>query len=172
MDKLFPAVREYQKLASKHGIGDVFQDNGGKLLQLILITGLQVLGSREGNDAKDKEGREYELKSVNILLTKSFSTHHHMNPTIIAKYRKVGWYFATYKGIELQAVYFMESEKLEPFYKKWEEKWHGDGGKDINNPKIPLSFVQNTALKVYSADVPEIPVVPSEPPFDVEKPEG
>jgi hypothetical protein len=172
MDKLFPAVREYQKLASKHGIGDVFQDNGGKLLQLVLITGLQVLGSREGNDAKDKEGREYELKSVNVLLTKSFSTHHHMNPVIIAKYRKVAWYFATYEGIELQAVYFMESEKLEPFYKKWEEKWHADGGKDINNPKIPLSFVQKTAVKVYSAEVPKIPIIPLETPFDVEEPEG
>ncbi len=172
MEKLFPAVREYQKLASKHGIGDVFQDNGGKLLQLILITGLQVIGSREGNDARDKDGREYELKSVNVLLTKSFSTHHHMNPTIIAKYRKVGWYFATYKGIELQAVYFMEPTKLEPFFQKWERKWHDDKGKDINNPKIPLSFVEKTGTQVYKTEVPEIPVLPLTPPFDVEEPEG
>ncbi|MCE0522852.1 MAG: hypothetical protein LV480_08065 [Methylacidiphilales bacterium] len=149
----------------------MFQDNGGKLLQLILITGLQVIGSREGNDARDKDGREYELKSVNVLLTKSFSTHHHMNPTIIAKYRKVGWYFATYKGIELQTVYFMKSAKLEPFFKKWERKWHHDGGKDINNPKIPLSFVENTGKMVYRTEIPEIPVRPSKPPFDVEKPE-
>ena len=28
--RLFPAVREYQKLAMKHGIPDIFQDNGGK----------------------------------------------------------------------------------------------------------------------------------------------
>ena len=79
LDNLFPAIRRYQELASKHGIGDIFQDNGGKLLQVLLITGLQVLGGREGNDAKDADGNEYELKSVNTLLTKSFSTHHHIN---------------------------------------------------------------------------------------------
>ena len=42
LERIFPSIREYQKLASKHGIGDVFQDNGGKLLQLVLITGLTV----------------------------------------------------------------------------------------------------------------------------------
>lgn len=35
------------------------------------------------------EGREYELKSVNIWLTDSFSTNHHINKTIIDKYRDV-----------------------------------------------------------------------------------
>jgi hypothetical protein len=172
LDKLLPAVRKFQKLASKHGIGDVFQDNGGKLLQLVLITGLRVTGNREGNDAIDSSGREYELKSVNILLTRSFSTHHHLNPTITAKYRKVGWYFATYKGIELQAVYFMEPAKLEPYFNQWEVKWHGDGGKDINNPKIPLKFVKEHGSLVYQAEVPTTPVTPATPPFDVEKPEG
>jgi hypothetical protein len=28
--KLFPAVRKYQELATKHGIEDIFQDNGSK----------------------------------------------------------------------------------------------------------------------------------------------
>ena len=93
LERLFPYIREYQALASKHGIGDIFQDNGGKLLQLLLITGLKGVGSREGNDAQDAQGNEYELKSVNTLLTQSFSTHHHMNPTILAKYRKVDWVF-------------------------------------------------------------------------------
>ena len=81
LDELFPAVQAYQVLATKHGIGDIFQDNGGKLLQTLLILNLQGLGSREGN--------EYELKTVNVLLTSSFSTHHHLNPIILAKYRKV-----------------------------------------------------------------------------------
>jgi Restriction endonuclease PvuII len=78
LEKIFPSIRKYQELASKHGIGDIFQDNGGKLLQLVLITGLTVIPGREGNDARDRSGNEYELKSVNTLLTKSFSTHHHM----------------------------------------------------------------------------------------------
>ncbi len=79
LDKLFPYIQQYQELATAHGVNDIFQDNGGKLLQIALVTGLTVLPSREGNDAKDLEGNEYELKSVNIELTESFSTHHHMN---------------------------------------------------------------------------------------------
>ena len=94
LNRLFPAMRELQELASKHGINDIFQDNGGKLLQILILTGLKALPKREGNDAVDEAGHEYELKSVNKLLTKSFSTHHHMNPTIIGKYRKVRWVFA------------------------------------------------------------------------------
>ena len=69
LEEIFPSIRKYQELASKHGIGDIFQDNGGKLLQLVLITGLTVIPGREGNDARDDEGNEYELKSVNTLLT-------------------------------------------------------------------------------------------------------
>ena len=107
LDRLFPYIRKYQALASKHGIGDIFQDNGGKLLQLLLITGLKGTGGREGNDAHDEQGNEYELKSVNTLLTQSFSTHHHLNPTILGKYRQVNWVCAIYQGIELQSIYLL-----------------------------------------------------------------
>lgn len=149
LKKLWPNIQEYQELATKHGIKDIFQDNGGKLLQVILITNLQVLSGREGNDAVDINGQEYELKSINIDLTKGFSTHHHMNPTIIAKYRKVPWIFAIYKNIELQEIYQLEPGDLEYYYSKWEQKWHEDGGKDINNPKIPVSFVIEVGKKIY-----------------------
>jgi hypothetical protein len=48
LDALMPAIREYQKLAVEHGIGDIFQDNGGKLLQLVLTLGLRSCrGARE-----------------------------------------------------------------------------------------------------------------------------
>ena len=30
MKALFPYIRKYQELSSKHGIKDIFQDNGGK----------------------------------------------------------------------------------------------------------------------------------------------
>ena len=148
LDRLFPAIRELQELATKHGINDIFQDNGGKLLQLLILTGLQAIRKREGNDAVDEDGNEYELKSVNTLLTKSFSTHHHMNPTIIAKYRKVQWVFAVYEGIELQAIYRLTSAQLEPYFSGWEKKWHESGGKDINNPKIPVRFVTEHGTQV------------------------
>lgn len=151
LDALFPHIRQYQALAEKHGINDIFQDNGGKLLQVILTTSLEVLPGREGNDARDAAGNEYELKSVNTSLTKSFSTHHHMNPTIIAKYRQVDWVFAVYKGIELQQIFLLTPDQMESFYAKWEQKWHDDGGKDINNPKIPLTYVQNNGKLLFEA---------------------
>lgn len=149
LTKLFPAIRLYQDLATKHGINDIFQDNGGKMLQVLLLVGLRCLPSREGNDAIDDEGNEYELKSVNIRLTRSFSTHHHMNPTIIAKYRRVNWIFAVYEGIEIKTIFLMTPTDLEPYYQRWEQKWHADGGKDINNPKIPLKFVEAYGTILY-----------------------
>ncbi len=149
LDKLWPSIEKYQKLAEEHGINDIFQDNGGKLLQVLLITGLEQLPGREGNDAKDENGNEYELKSVNLNLTKSFSTHHHMNPTIIAKYRLVDWIFAMYEGIKLLEIWQLTPDDLKFFYAKWETKWHRDGEKDINNPKIPVRFVREHGRQLY-----------------------
>ncbi len=149
--KLWPAIQKLQRLASKHGVDDVFQDNGGKILQILLCTGLTILPGREGNDARDKNGREYELKSVNIRLTRSFSTHHHMNPHIITKYRQVDWVFAVYDGIELIEIYLLTPAQIEPYFTKWAEKWTDDGDKDINNPKIPLTFVRETGECIYTA---------------------
>jgi hypothetical protein len=151
MQKALDHVREYQKLANKHGIADIFQDNGGKLLQVVLLLGLKVLPGREGNDAVDADGKEYELKSVNTDLTKSFSTHHHINPTIIEKYSKVDWIFAVYCGIELQSIYRVTPKALAVFYDKWNAKWTESGGKDINNPKIPLAFVVKNGELLYGA---------------------
>ena len=42
LNELFPYIRKYQTLAEESNeINDVFQDNGGKLLQVLLITGLK-----------------------------------------------------------------------------------------------------------------------------------
>jgi Restriction endonuclease PvuII len=152
LKRLFPVIQEYQRLASKHGIDDIFQDNGGKLLQVLLILGLQALPSREGNDAVDSHGVEYELKTVNILKTQSFSTHHHLNPVILAKYRAVDWFFATYQGIELRQIYRMDRLVLEPFFSNCEAKWHARNGKDLNNPKISVKTVRERGHLVYDAD--------------------
>lgn len=157
MEELLPYIRKYQELGQRHGVRDIFQDNGGKILQVILTTSLKILPGREGNDACDDDGNEYELKSVNIDLTRSFSTHHHMNPVIIAKYRKVAWIFAVYKGIELQEIWMLTPALIEPYYTKWEKKWHADGGRDINNPKIPLEYVRTVGELIYRA--PDISVM-------------
>ncbi|HEX5471375.1 MAG TPA: hypothetical protein VFW73_05790 [Lacipirellulaceae bacterium] len=151
LDKLFPHLRLLQKLAVKHGIPDIFQDNGGKYLQLALVTGLTLLKTREGNDAVDETGRQYEIKTLNIDRVSSFTTHHHLNPVIVAKYRNVDWIFAVYRGIELDSVYYMPVKRLERFFSKWITKWEADQ-KDINNPKIPLKFVVENGVKIFPAD--------------------
>lgn len=151
IERLWPAIVRYQELATRHGIDDIFQDNGGKILQVLLLLGLENIPGREGNDAVDSSGAEYEMKSVNIALTRSFSTHHHMNPTIIAKYREVDWIFAVYRNIELISVYLMTPKEMEPFFAKWETKWNDEGGKDINNPKIPLSYVIDHGKQLWGA---------------------
>lgn len=150
LDKIFPHLRQLQELANAHGIADIFQDNGGKYLQLALVTGLTLLPGREGNDAVDGGGREYELKTLNIEKVRSFTTHHHLNLTIIAKYRSVDWVFAVYRNIELEAVYYIPAEELDPYFVKWERQWRRTR-KDINNPKISLAFVMDHGQKVYDA---------------------
>jgi Restriction endonuclease PvuII len=151
LKKLFPSVREYQKLAMKHGIPDIFQDNGGKILQVCLILGLTVLKAREGNDAVDADGNEYELKTVNLLRTDQFTTHHHLNPVIIEKYRKVDWIFSTYEAIELKEIFLLKPAAMEYWYKRWSKKWKDDGNRDINNPKVPLTFVRKHGKQLYSS---------------------
>lgn len=138
---LWSAIEGCQELAKKHGINDIFQDNGGKQLQLILALGLTVLPGREGNDARTADGQELELKTVNLDLQNQFTTHHHLNPTILHKYRRASWIFGFYRSITLKAVYLLQPADLEPYFAKWETKWHADGGKDINNPKIRGDFV-------------------------------
>jgi Restriction endonuclease PvuII len=151
LKELFPAIRKYQKLAMRHGVPDIFQDNGGKILQVCLILGLTVLKSREGNDAIDDDGNEYELKTVNLLRTDQFTTHHHLNPVIIEKYRKVDWIFATYEGIELKEMFRLKPADMEYWYARWTKKWHDDGDRDINNPKVPLSYVRKHGDLLYSS---------------------
>lgn len=151
LNELFPYIREYQKLAREvANIEDIFQDNGGKLLQVLLVTELQNLtDSREGNDAVDTNGVEYELKSVNTQLTKSFSTNHHLNGKIIDKYRQVDWVFAVYDDIELLEIYLMTPAMLEPYYSKWQKQLE-ETGQDLNNPKIPLKYVRENGILVFS----------------------
>jgi hypothetical protein len=148
-EELFPKVRELQVLASRYGINDIFQDNGGKLLQVLLALELDNIPNRQGNDAKNNDGEEFELKTINRTLTqRGFSTHHHLNPNIIAKYRKVSWFFAIYEGIELKLIYKLTPNLLEPYFLKWEVQYK-EQGKDLNNPKIPIWFVQKFGQLYY-----------------------
>ena len=72
-----------------------------------------------------------------------------MNPNIIEKYRQVDWIFAVYEGIEIQEIYRLTPQDLEPFFSKWERKWHADGGKDIGSLWIPGRCSQNAFNEAF-----------------------
>lgn len=151
LEQLLPYMREYQALAEKHGISDIYQDNGGKTLQMLLLTDLLPIRSRSGNDAVDQLGYEYEFKSINIdSKATGFSTHHHMNKGIIAKYRGVDWVFAVYDGIELKEIYKLTPAAMEEQFSKWETKL--ENGKDhLTNQHIPLKYVREHGERLYSS---------------------
>lgn len=149
-------VRELQALATEHGIDDIFQDNGGKVLQSLIFLQLEQLPGREGNDATDAEGRQYELKTINVLKQTQVTTHHHLNADILAKYRGVAaWYISLYEGINLMEIYRVETAGLEHLFSEWERRIQS-AGEPLNNPKIPLTVIADgitngTATLVYSS---------------------
>lgn len=148
----FTGLREMQRLADEYGVNDILQDNGGKVLQVLILLGLRISPGREGNDAIDAEGHEYELKTINRSLRKNagITTHHHLNKGIIAKYRAVkAWYIAIYEGIELKEIWKVLPEQLEELFAAWEAKVEVAG--PLNNPKIPMRYVRRGQL-VYSSD--------------------
>ena len=149
MQDAFEKVQELQELAKEYGIADIFQDNGGKVLQVLIMLGLKTSPGREGNDALDDEGNEYELKTINFALTKQISTHHHLNREILDKYRKVkAWYFAIYEDIELWEIWKVPPSELEELFQHWEEEIDRTG-KELNNPKISLWFIQTGGECAY-----------------------
>jgi transcriptional regulator with XRE-family HTH domain len=137
-------VRSLQRLANEYDIADIFQDNGGKVLQLLILLGLKQSKGREGNDAIDEEGNEYELKTINLSLNPNagITTHHHLTKEIIEKYRTVTWYIGLYEGIELIEIWKVHPSQMEELFTAW-ERWIDDhGGQPRNNPKIPLRYVR------------------------------
>lgn len=152
IEALWPGVEKMQALATQYGIPDIFQDAGGKLLQLLIATGLDVVPGRTGADAKDRMGNEYEIKSVDIANgSKGFTTNHHLTVDTLARYRRRRWVFATYNRIALQEAYLVDSGDLEPVFSKWQEtlktRTH------INNPKVPLELVRAVGRVMYMKDV-------------------
>lgn len=149
IERLWDNLRELRDLADQFGIEDIFQDNGAKVLQQLMYMNFTNLPGREGNDAIDENDIEWEMKSINIETSASgFSTNHHLNYEILHKYRQVPWSFAIYRNIELEEIYVMNPQQLEPYFMNWEEKL--DNGKShINNPKISVNFVRENGLLVY-----------------------
>ena len=58
LEQLFPAVQKYQDLAEKHGISDIFQDNGGAIPSNLL-----QIPNTESNGAYVKGCKEVGIKA-------------------------------------------------------------------------------------------------------------
>lgn len=158
LNNLWNNLNNLADLAKTYGIDDIFQDNGAKILQQLILLNFDVLPGREGNDAVSASGQEWEMKSINIATTaQGFSTNHHLNEHILNKYRQVPWSFAIYNDLELQSIYVMTPQQLEPLFTKWEHAYVNQGIEG-NNPKIPVKFVKENGLQVYPyADIPVDP---------------
>lgn len=116
-------------MAAVHGIHNVFDDNGYKDLLLLTLFGLRKLG-REGDDAVDAQGRQFETKTVARVSSKgmrktslSVTTEHTMNLANIERYRQTFmWIVAIFDGAEPEAVWEIRAASLEPFFALWESR--------------------------------------------------
>ena len=143
LEQLWENLHALSEMCKEYGIEDMLQDNGLKVMQQLVYLNQDFLKGREGNDSVSASGIEWEMKSVNINLTSSFSTNHHTHAHIIAKYRQVPWSFAIYCDIDLMEIYVLTPDKLEPVFHHWEEQLNdGQGRTHLNNPKIPVKYVR------------------------------
>lgn len=154
-----------EALAAKYGIEDIAQDNNLKLLQTLVYFDFDNQAGREGSDAIDRYGHDWELKTANENLVSGFSTNHHTNHERIRQFREERWLFSIYRGIELREVYAMSPRTLEPYFVDWTNKVNakaaGMDNPHINNPKIPIKFVRANGIKVYPFN-PNCPIDPAE----------
>ncbi|GAX02058.1 restriction endonuclease [Secundilactobacillus silagei] len=164
LNKLWGALADLEKLGKQKGIDDIFQDNGAKVLQQVIISDLSFLPGREGNDAIDKNNVEWEFKSLNTETTASgFSTDHHATHELLQRFNSVPWLFSFYAGIHLQEMYVLSPGGLS----KWtehqrnhlDERIREGKGKSLNNPKIPIKYVKKHGTKIFP--FPQSPIDPA-----------
>jgi len=152
IEELWGGIVEFQKLAEQYGISDIFSDNGGKVAQLAIAVGLDIVPGRQGADACDRMGNEYELKTLDLNKKgKGFTTNHHLNAGTVAKYRERRFVFALYEGITLVEAYLVLPSDMEPVYEKWLRSLKGRD--HLNNPKIPIDYVREVGAVMYLKDV-------------------
>lgn len=153
LDDIWPEVERLQNLADAYGIKDIFQDAGGKMLQLVIACGLDIVVGRTGPDAMDRIGNFYEIKTIDLAgKATGFSTNHHLNHDTIARFRNRRFVFAIYDRITLMEAYLVEAIDLEPLFERWTQVL--DTKDHINNPKIPVDWVREVGTTMYLKDVP------------------
>lgn len=158
VDILWRQLETLQSIAKEFGISNIFQDNGAEILQQLIYLNMKAVPGREGNDGVDINGCEWEMKSLDISKGNAgITTNHHLNHAIIRKYKTVPWSVALYDGIILKKIYIISNQQLQPMFDKWEAEL--ETRESLNNPKIPLSFIEKHGILIYS-EGDEYPINP------------
>lgn len=158
VDILWRQLETLQSIAKEFGISNIFQDNGAEILQQLIYLNMKAVPGREGNDGVDINGCEWEMKSIDISKGNAgITTNHHLNHAIIKKYKTVPWSVALYDGIILKKIYIVSNQQLQPMFDKWEADLKTK--ESLNNPKIPLSFIEKNGILIYS-EGDEYPINP------------
>jgi len=156
---------QLQEIASGYGIHNVFDDGGYKELILLTLFELRKL-HREGDDAEGPNGDRYEIKTVarvgsegRVKGSLGVTSEHTLTRANIERYRQVRlWIIAVFKQSKPEAIYEITPAALEPFFARWEailieqERVAPDEGgapPHLNNPKIPLKFVQEHGVQIW-----------------------
>ena len=148
VDILWRQLHTLQDIAQEFGIDNIFQDNGAEILQQLIYLNMKAVPGREGNDGVDANGCEWEMKSLDISKgNKGITTNHHLNASIIEKYKTVPWSVSIYDGIHLKKIYVVGNEQLQYLFKNWESQLQTT--ESINNPKIPLSYIEEHGILIY-----------------------
>lgn len=153
-----------QAIATEHNIHNVFDDGGYKELLLLQLFDLRKL-YRVGDDARDRRGRRYEIKSVARVSSAgerktslNVTTEHTLTQANIDRYRTVYlWIVAIFNQSEPEAVYEVAPSELEPYFQRWQDKLlqmeqlagPGSAPVHLNNPKIPLRYVVEHGVQVW-----------------------
>lgn len=161
LENTWGKLKKLSELAKNKGIEDIFQDNGAKVLQQLTISNMEFLPGREGNDAVDRNGIEWELKSININTTATgFSTDHHATQELLDRFNSVPWLFSVYRGINLEEMYVLSPGGLNDWVMHQKENLSKKiGQSSLNNPKIPLKYVRKVGTKIYP--FPKMPIDPA-----------
>jgi len=152
LETVWDGVLAFQNLAEHYGVHDIFQDAGGKMVQLAVATGVELVEDRNGPDAVDRIGNQYEIKSTDIAKTTGgFSTNHHLNHATIKKFSSRRFIFAIYEGITLMEAYFVEAKQLEPYFANWRRKLKTKT--HLNKPIITVKCIREKGTVAYLKDV-------------------
>jgi hypothetical protein len=153
-----------QEEATVHHIHNVFDDGGYKELLLLKLFNLIKL-EREGDDAEDAQGRRYEIKTVARVSSKGVrkkrldvTTEHTLTLPNIVRYRQTFlWIVAVFDQAHPEAIYEVTPAQMERYFTRWEARLNsqeavrapGSPLSHINNPKIPLRFIERVGIQVW-----------------------